>query len=174
MSIFAKYSDVHTHRLDAGPDAIINLPLDSIGDIPSDDRSYSVGVHPWEADAQIDWNRLREAVTQPRVVAIGEVGLDALRGPALDLQEPVFVRQAHLSEEMGKPLIIHCVHAYGRLMELRRVLNPAQPWLVHGFRGKPELARQLISLGFEISLGSKFNPTVPSAVPAHLLHRETD
>lgn len=174
MSIFAKYSDVHTHRLDAGPDAIINLPLDSIADVPADGRSYSVGVHPWEADAQVDWERLREAASLPQVVAIGECGLDALRGPALDVQEPVLVRQAHLAEELGKPLIIHCVRAYGRLMELRRGLSPSQPWLVHGFRGKPELARQLVSLGFEISLGPKFNPGVLSAIPPILLHRETD
>ncbi|MDE7377094.1 MAG: TatD family hydrolase, partial [Muribaculaceae bacterium] len=149
MSIFANYSDVHTHRLDAGLDAIINLPLDSIDSIPADGRSYSVGVHPWDAEAQVDWERLRQAASLPQVVAIGECGLDALRGPALDVQEPVFVRQARLAEELGKPLIVHCVRAYGRLMELRRALSPSQPWLVHGFRGKPELARQLAALCFE-------------------------
>ena len=174
MSIFANYSDVHTHRLDAGLDAIINLPLDSIDNIPADGRSYSVGVHPWDAEAQVDWERLRQAASLPQVVAIGECGLDAMRGPALDVQEPVFVRQARLAEELGKPLIVHCVRAYGRLMELRRALSPSQPWLVHGFRGKPELARQFAALGFEISLGPKFNPAVPSAIPAHLLHRESD
>lgn len=174
MSIFAQYSDVHTHRLDAGSSAIINLPLDAGVETIEPGCSYSVGVHPWDADREVDWARLRRLAVHPQVVAIGEVGFDALRGPSLDAQEPVFVRQARLAEELGKPLIIHCVRAYGRLMELRRELKPHQPWLVHGFRGKPELARQLISLGFEISLGSKFNPAVPSAVPAHLLHRETD
>lgn len=171
MSIFAKYADVHTHILDAGPDAIINLPLGA--NVPPV-GSYSVGVHPWEADANVDWVQLREAAEKPQVVAIGEVGLDALRGPDLPIQERTFIRQALLAEELGKPLIIHCVRAYGRLLELRRELQPKQTWLVHGFRGKPELARQLTAAGFEISIGSRYNPAVPASVPTHLLHHETD
>lgn len=171
MSIFAKYADVHTHNLNAGPDAIINLPL---GTTVPQHGSYSVGVHPWQADEQIDWNRLREAAEMPQVVAIGEAGLDALRGPDMTTQERVFMRQALLAEELKKPLIIHCVRAYGRLLQMHSELNPKQTWLVHGFRGKPELARQLAAAGFEISLGARYNPAVPDAVAASHLHHETD
>lgn len=48
--------------------------------------------------------------------------------------------------------MIHCVRRYGRIMELKRELNPSVRWIIHGFCGKPELARQLIAAGFGLSL----------------------
>lgn len=170
-SIFSKYADVHTHNLQAGADAIINLPIDS--EIPAE-GSYSIGIHPWDADSNIDWARLRLKASNPCVVAIGETGLDKLRGAPMPIQEEVFVAHVRLSEELGKPLIIHAVGTYNRLIELRKKLHPTQAWLIHGFRGKPELARQLVRAGFEISLGSKYNPGVPDAIPFERLHHESD
>lgn len=71
-------------------------------------------------------------------------------------------------------MIIHCVRRYGRIMALRKELNARQRWIIHGFRGKPELARQLLAAGFDISIGTKFNPEVPGAVPSGHLFHETD
>ena len=59
-------------------------------------------------------------------------------------------------------------------MQLRRELKPGQRWVIHGFRRKPELARQLIDAGFDISIGTKHNIGVPAAVPAGRLFHETD
>lgn len=172
-SPLSRYADVHTHNPDAGPDAIINLPLGA--QVPGE-GAYSVGIHPWDAAAatEADMAWLERVAALPQVVAIGEAGLDALRGGPLDVQERLFVSQAMLSERLGKPLIIHAVKTLDRIIALRRQIRPAQPWVIHGFRGKPQMARQLVRAGFDISLGARFNPDVPAAVPPDRLHRETD
>lgn len=170
-SIFSKYADVHTHNLNAGSDAIVNLPIDA--DVPAE-GSFSVGVHPWHADEPIDWDALRRKAANPRVVAIGETGLDKLRGAPMQIQEEVFLAHVRMSEELAKPLIIHAVGTYNRLVELRKSLRPTQSWLIHGFRGKPELATQLVRAGFEISLGAKYNPNVTAVIPPERLHHESD
>ncbi len=167
------FLDIHTHNPDAGPQAIINLPLGA--DIPPR-GAYSMGIHPWDTatatDADIE--RLDAAARDERIVAIGECGLDALRGAPLERQEQIFLRQAAISEAVGKPLIIHAVRTHGRIAELRRRLKPSQKWIIHGFRGKPQLARQLLEAGCDISLGALFNPEVPAVVPPGRLHAETD
>ena len=59
--------------------------------------------------------RLERVVELPCVVAVGEVGLDALRGASLALQEFVFRRQVEISEAVGKPLVLHVVRTGHRL-----------------------------------------------------------
>jgi len=167
------YLDIHTHRLDAGPNAIINLPLGA--DIPAQ-GAFSIGIHPWDsADVTADHiTLLCELAKDERIVAIGECGLDALRGAPMQRQEEIFLQLAALSENVGKPMIIHAVRTHGRIAELRRRLKPSQQWIIHGFRGKPQLARQLLDAGCDISLGERFNPDVPPIVPQSRLFAETD
>lgn len=169
----SKYSDVHTHNPDAGSCAIINLPWGI--DVPRQ-GSYSVGIHPWQAAAatEADYQRLSMLAADKNVVAIGETGLDALRGGPIDTQIPAFIRHIEVSEATQKPLIIHAVRTINQIIALHKGLRPTQTWVIHGFRGKPEQAKQLIREGIHISLGHKFNPLVPDAVPAHMLHHETD
>jgi TatD DNase family protein len=66
------------------------------------------------------------------------------------------------------------VKAYSEIMALKRELRPMQPWIIHGFRGKPELARQLLCADFYISLGERFNPAAAAVIPADRLLVETD
>lgn len=163
-----KLFDTHTHHL--RHNAWVNR---SPGDTLTDGYSYSIGVHPWEAD-RFNEKALIEAASNPLVKAIGETGIDMLRGPEPDVQEAVFRRHAELSETLRLPLIIHCVKAYDRIMAIRREIKPEQPWIIHGFRGKPQLARQLLNAGFHISLGPRFNPETARIVPGDRLHIETD
>lgn len=171
------FSDIHTHRTDAGRDAVICIDP-SVDPLPAIQPGwhYSVGIHPWRADCATDrvWRLLDELSRRPEVVAIGEAGLDTLRGPSPEVQLPVFVRQAQLAEAVGKPLIIHAVRSWADIMALRRQMRPAQPWIIHGFRGKPQLAAQLVRAGFHISLGKLHHPGVPLVVPPDRLHRESD
>lgn len=191
---FFRHIDVHTHVLRPDHPAIVcvtpwqSVDLDDChgdGNVDLDDcqaggnvAGYSVGIHPWEADKADGeaWAALERMAAHPRVVAIGEAGLDTRHqgAPDMAVQEAVFCRQARLAEQLDKPLIIHCVGAYNRLIELKRALRPAVPWIVHGFRGKPQLAADLAKHGFYISLGTKHNPAVPAAVPADRLLHETD
>ena len=165
--------DVHTHADPPGHPAIVCVSADgTLGNNPW----YSVGIHPWEAaDATEEtFQRLRAMAGDPRVVAIGEAGLDRRKGPAIDTQLPVFERQARLAEELRLPLVIHCVGATDMLLALHKRMRPAVPWIIHGFRGKPTTARQLTDAGFYLSLGQKYNPLVMQAVPQCRILRETD
>ncbi len=171
-----EFTDIHSHNR-RGQRIITNLePGDEITTAPGE-AWYSVGIHPWSTDGPIEeetWQELERMAADPRVIAIGEAGLDALRGGDEGSQEAIFRRQAALSERMGLPLIIHCVKRYGRIMELRREMKPRQRWIIHGFRGKPELARQLLAAGFDISLGEKYNPETAAVIPPERLFRESD
>ena len=171
-----KFTDIHAHSR-RGRDIVTSVeagePLE--GDYGT--VWFSVGIHPWSTAEPIPeskWEALEASLLDPRVVAVGECGLDKNRGGSPEVQEEVFKRQAFLADAAGLPLIIHCVGRYGRLIELHRLIDPASEWIVHGFSGKPELARQLLQQGINISLGRRANPDVAAVVPPHRLYHETD
>jgi len=144
--------------------------------------AYSCGAHPWEIDdgsldEQID--RVRYYVSLSNVVAVGEAGFDRIRGAGDELQEKAFTRQVEISEEQQKPLFIHCVKAWDELLRMHKELNPRMKWIVHGFRGKPELAAQLLDKGFYLSPWVEWAIRPESAktlktVPPGRLFLETD
>ena len=167
-------SDIHTHCPGASSDAVINLDA-GMEMLPG--HMYSVGVHPWLSDApDVDelWSRVQTLARHPQVVVIGECGIDKKRGAATYVQMELLRRHAALAEEVGKPLLLHVVGAFPEVIGLRRQIKPVQPWIVHGFRGKPQLADELLRHGFDISLGELFNPLTPKVIPPDRLYVETD
>jgi TatD DNase family protein len=58
-----------------------------------------------------------------------------------------------LAEEMHKPMVIHCVRGWDDLLSARREIKPVMPWVIHGFRGRRQLAESLAAEGFWFSLG---------------------
>lgn len=176
---FSLFRDIHSHNRVYGKDVIVNVPVDA--DIPAAGW-VSRGIHPWdtaasdeEIERQLEILRIKSSERQ--TVAIGEAGLDTLRGAPLDRQEEIFVKQAEIASQAGKPLIIHCVKAYDRILGLKRRLAPKNLWVIHGFRGKPQLARQLLDAGIHLSFGEKYNEeslkTAVSDYPG-MYHFETD
>ena len=109
-----------------------------------------------------------------RVLVIGECGLDKHSQVSLEIQIKLFEMQIRLSERLKKPLIIHCVGHFNELFELKKQLQPQQLWIIHGFRGKPELAKQAIKAGFALSFGGNFNPESVAVTPLEKLFVETD
>lgn len=174
--------DIHTYNLADDSDDpyhsyILNVfPLgfeDAIGTYPN--CFFSCGIHPWNSeDAEAQLHYLEEIASHPQIIAIGEAGLDKLKGPELSIQKPVFERQIILSEKLNKPLIIHCVKEWDELIALYKQHKPSQPWIIHGFRGKPELAKQLVKLGFKFTIGSKFRPEGLKVIPLDSMFCETD
>lgn len=166
--------DFHTHtpRLDA----IVNYDptVDHYPFAPG--LVYSAGIHPWNAALVNDENlsRLRKLAFCPEVIAIGETGLDAAVDVDEALQEKLFEAHIELARLTGKPLIIHCVRRFNELMAIRRDSGVDVPWIIHGFRGKPQLALSLARQGFYLSFGEKFNPASFDAVPASQRLLETD
>ena len=166
--------DIHSHSGAVSKDRIVCVDPTETKCLPEGDGYLSVGIHPWNADKADDdaWERMAEWLADPRVIAVGEAGYDKLRGPSPEIQDEVFGRQVEMCSQTGLPLIIHCVRAIDKLLDKRK--NNSGQWILHGFRGKPEQARQLLDKGIDLSYGSKYNPASFSLTPPERLYRETD
>lgn len=160
------YYDIHTHRIQEREDvvSIVNLPdkADEIPHIPN--TFFSRGILPEEIPDIFDekgYFRIREQLHDPRLVAVGECGIDhRITTIGISEQIQIFERMILLSEEFQKPLIIHNVRATGEIMTLYKKYRPTQPWIIHGFRGNIQTAQQLQRLGIWISLGGKTSETL--------------
>ena len=173
MKTLHDFTDIHRHSDAGNPgQAVVNLRP---GHTPAPDGWYSAGIHPLEADladTYLPW--LEHMAQQPNVLAIGECGIDKLKGPDMAIQLPVFESQIKLSERVGKPLLIHNVKATDILMALRKKYKPKQEWIIHGYRGGPQLTQQLLSHGFSLSYGERYNAESYAMTPADRRYHETD
>jgi TatD DNase family protein len=118
-------------------------------------RHAALGVHPWFAHlVHAGWEtRLRHHLITRHDLAIGECGLDRkTHACPLDIQVPVFETQLRLAREFNRPLTIHCVAAWGLLLEILERISPPRSWMVHGFSGSIETARRLIAMGAFLSI----------------------
>lgn len=177
--------DFHTHNLQApAGTAIVNLPREAIlnpsGFTLTPGGLYSAGIHPWWTEdlSEQEIDRLVEGlqlwIRNPQVVAIGECGYDRLKGGPIELQREAFEWQARLSDQLRKPLTVHCVRAFDLLLASSKKLHPIMRWTVHGFRGKPALAEQLLAAGMDLSFGKKRNQQSYDITPPLCRHEETD
>ena len=121
------------------------------------------GVHPWYVQSLPDaWcETLEAALDDNPVAALGEIGLDGVRGDVpMALQEEVFVRQLQLAERAGRPVVLHGARAWGRLVEVLRPYARRVPGFVaHGFGGSAEILKQILNMGGYVSFaGSVCNP----------------
>lgn len=186
------YFDIHSHQPPVHSEdvAIISVdlgekqapnPLDAA--LRSSDATllvssyYSAGIHPWHPDMRL-LPVVRRYASLPAVVAIGETGLDKVRAATpheWELQQSLFEVHIRLSEEVKKPLIIHCVKAWDELLHIRKVTGPTLPWIIHGFRGKATLATQLLNAGLYLSFGPLHHPdALKAAWTVRRLVAETD
>jgi TatD DNase family protein len=159
----------------------------------------SFGLHPWNVgNAAPDWRDvlLRELDANPRA-GIGEIGLDrwildrarpddsrlaGLRRASLDEQLEAFNWQLARAAERNLPVTIHCLDAWGPLLEaLRASPRPAPGFLLHAYGGSSELAREFTALGAYFSFNGYFlgerqhaKREVFKTIPAERLLAETD
>ncbi len=167
--------DIHTHSCKSNPSQHIFSCMPSAFS-PLEGGFYSVGIHPWNINARVkdEFEYLKEISSHPQIIAIGEAGLDKMIPVELSFQEEVFGWQIKLSEELGKPLIIHSVKTSNEIIRLKKKYNPKSPWIFHGFRGKKELAEQLIAHDIYLSFGEKYQESAISSIPLDHLLLETD
>jgi TatD DNase family protein len=179
------YIDIHNHGGSPSPGhySVENLMADEER-VPDylNGTGYSIGIHPWHL-ASATYNEQIEMVRMyaghDNVIAIGEAGFDRLRGPDRDLQKKAFEEQVAVSGEVSKPVFIHCVRAWDDMLAVNKKMMPSKPWIVHGFRGKKELASQLISRGMYISFWFDYIIRPESAelvrsIPPERIFLETD
>jgi TatD DNase family protein len=144
--------------------------------------AFSVGIHPWflqKEDIGEQLERLTQLIVDEKVVAVGEAGYDRRRGADKELQQEVFEAQAQLAEEKRKPLVIHCVKGWDELWSSKRRLKPQMPWIIHGFNGGIDQARQLVAGGMYLSMWVKsvlsgaLDPVL-AGIPHDRIFLETD
>lgn len=153
------FIDIHTHQHAVG--------------------GVTFGVHPWKLDAKA-LKTLETLLKDHQIVAIGETGLDRAHKETFELQLEYFEKHILLAEQYGKPLIIHNVRATADILRLHKKHQPRQPWIIHGFNGAIDEARQLTECGIYLSVGeSLFYPNRKiaksiSSIPLEYLFFETD
>lgn len=175
------YLNFHAHRPAASPaETVIRnhiLPAEA-RDIPEGTGGdyFSAGIHPWHIPPRPEetLEELSRWVARPGCKAIGEAGMDKYASAPLPLQRELFMRQAGLAAAHRLPLIVHCVKAWGDLMAARKDIPAAVACIVHGFRGKPQLAASLLAKGFYLSFGFRFHPESLALCPPDRLFFETD
>lgn len=115
----------------------------------------AVGLHPETVEtegAKLDEERLLRLLDMPKVVAVGEIGLDYhYSADRKELQKSVFRRECEIANLKGLPVIIHDRDAHGDTMDILRETRPKGT--VHCFSGSPEMAEELVRLGLCIGVG---------------------
>lgn len=145
----------------------------------------AVGIHPHDA-VQADEAALEElerlAATSPKVVAIGEIGLDYYRNLSpREIQVRVFQEQLSLARRLRRPVLVHCREAHADALDILRGGMPVAGGIMHCFSGDVAVARQCLDLGLLISLAGPVTypnarklPEVVKLVPLERLVVETD
>ena len=149
--------DFHTHHPSREGERVIQDGLDTWG------------VHPWHAHEPYSL-----PLERGTLMAIGECGLDTHAACPMERQTLVLRQQLLLAGQWHLPVILHCVKCLDTLIALRKAMRPSVPWVMHGFRGKPQQLRSLIDARFHVSFGFRLNPESLVACPTSRLLLETD
>lgn len=144
-----------------------------------------IGWHPVDAidctEEDLKW--IEELTANPKIVGIGETGLDYYwdKSPK-DVQQELFRKQIHLAQKVNLPIIIHNRDATGDVVQILREENAASVGgVMHCYSGSVETARECIEMNFMISLGgpvtfknARMPKEVATEIPLEYLMIETD
>lgn len=184
--------DVIARARESGVVGIVNVAIDARSSEVSvqlaeqyPDVWATVGVHPHDSEtaSEGDFVRLRELGEHPKVVAVGEVGLDYYRDYApRETQKRIFRRMLELARELELPVIIHMRAAEEDTLAILEEEMKAGPLrgVFHCFSGDKDVARRVLDLGFHISFCGNLTfrksrlPEIVREVPIDRLLLETD
>lgn len=176
-----QYFNLHTHQYTNDAE-ILELVNQYPQEFDESISNYSIGIHPLfidESRLESDFEILEQKAGLPECLAIGECGLDKRSETAFEIQLGVLERQFLIAEKFQKPVVIHCVHAFQELEEMKKRLKLTTPVIIHGFSKKEQLAKQLLNNGFYLSFGKNLlkNPELESVfinTPDNRFFLETD
>jgi len=179
---------IHT-GFENGLEAVINIGVDlktsrnSIELAEKQDKIFAVvGVHPHDSkDVPKDYiNQLREMAAHPKVVAIGEIGLDYYRDHSpRDIQRRVFEEQLELAKELKKPIVAHIRESLADSFEILEKSGITKG-VLHSFPGNSADALKAVEMGFHISFAGPITypksdkPEVAAGLPLKRILTETD
>ncbi|KAL0735665.1 hypothetical protein Bca4012_011875 [Brassica carinata] len=145
------------------------------------------GIHPWYvAERSPQWfETLKSLFESTPTAAVGEIGLDkGSKGREIDFSDQVgvFRQQLELAKELNKPASIHCVRAFGDLLETTKSMGPFPAGLIlHSYLGSAEMVPEFAKLGayfsfsgFLMSMSEKKAKKMLKAVPSDRILLETD
>ena len=144
----------------------------------------AVGIHPENCGGftPADMDALRQLAQQPKVVAIGEIGLDYYweDNPPRAFQQTVFRKQLALAAELDLPVIVHDREAHGDCLAIIKEF-PTVTGVFHCFSGSPEMAEELLKRGWYLGFdgpitykNAKRAPEVAAVTPLERIVVETD
>ncbi len=180
-----RYINIHGHRQSNTIEELVIQNL-MAKDFPPEDIEngyYSVGFHPYnvgKVDKQETLNNVHLALEHPRVLAVGEIGLDKSIEAPLEEQLGIFEKQVELAESAKLPVILHVVRSFNEMLGFMKAQQPIIPMIIHGYNGSPEMAEELVKAGFLISFGEaitgEHSKIVESLqkVPIEMMFLETD
>ena len=157
--------NVHSHIHDFKNIVILNESIDN----DCLENFYSIGIHPWTANL-IEENLFKvvEKGNGQMCLAIGEIGLDKLKGPSFDIQLNCFRSQLIIAESLDLPVIIHCVKSWNEIKNIYKEKRRSQKWVYHGFN-KVSILEDVINIGFMISVGVSILSNVKLQEVVHLI-----
>lgn len=150
------------------------------------DQVYAaVGIHPEDAASATPegFEQIRTWLkTEPKVVALGEVGLDYhWPEPSHEVQQAVFIEQVKMAVELDVPIDIHDREAHGDTVDILRQYGKGIRGVFHCFSGSLEMAQELIKMGFYIGFtgtmvfpNSKKLKRIATEIPMDRVLIETD
>ncbi len=151
------------------------------------DAAYALGIHPLlveraaETDLELLRNRLRACGGDPRLVAVGEIGLDHFV-PGLDRQrqQRFYRAQLAIAAEAGLPVLLHVRRSVDAVLAGLRA-SAVRGGIAHAFNGSEQQAAQLIELGFALGFGGEMTHEralrirrAAATLPDHAIVLETD
>jgi TatD DNase family protein len=155
------FIDIHTHFEKKDFNVLSVLNHTQKGGFPLSNTELkqpkSIGLHPWfltKENFERDFEKLTQVIHNQDIIALGECGLDRLKGEDLTFQIQAFEAQIRLAELVKKPVIIHCVKAYNEVILLKRQLKPTVPFIIHGFNQNDVILKDLLKNDFYISIGA--------------------
>lgn len=168
--------DSHSHSFSNKSMTIVNESDDNETLI---NHFFSYGIHPWNADLSEDnFLNYEQKIVNKNCLAIGEIGLDRLKGSDLEIQLRVFTKQIEISERIKIPVIIHCVKAWNELLTIYKKIKPQQIWVFHGFN-KVGILQEVLKTDMMISIGAAIYTNIQlqesiNLIPDDKLLLETD
>ncbi len=177
MNKIIPYINIHTHHLSLEDGVFLFNNRFGFDKELHTEAYFSIGIHPWDTELEISKTGFEKLISHKNCLAIGECGLDKIKGPELNLQKRVFEYQLNLAVKYQKPVIIHCVKAFDELIEVCQPFKTKVPLIIHGFNKSQQLAEQLIVKGFYLSFGNsifKKNEFDFNTIPLEKIFLETD
>ena len=196
MSLVDSHCHLDSAEFDADRDAVIQRALDSgvehmvaigTGSGPPDLEAgirlaeqhaafyATVGIHPHDAAkaTSADLNRLEQLAARPKVIALGEIGLDYHYDfSPRETQKAMFIEQMAIAARARKPIVIHTREAWDDTLALieQHWTQSRLPGIMHCFSGGPRDAQRALQLGFYLSFGGIV--TFPKALDVQAAARE--